>query len=138
MSHFTAAEIAYLTSQPLGRLATVDADGSPNVVPVSYRFNETLDSIDIAGYNMEQSKKYKNILRDGRVAFVVDDVVSLDPYQARAVEIRGQAESAPHPTRTDLSQPGAHLIRIRPTQIISWGVETGPYQRNSRKINEEP
>ena len=34
MSSFTEAEIEYLGGQPLGRLATVGADGRPQVKPV--------------------------------------------------------------------------------------------------------
>ncbi len=41
MSSFTAAEIAYLQSQRLGRLATADLDGQPHVVPVGFRYNLT-------------------------------------------------------------------------------------------------
>jgi pyridoxamine 5'-phosphate oxidase family protein len=39
MNRFTAAEIAYLQSQRLGRLATVNAKGDLHVVPVSFRYN---------------------------------------------------------------------------------------------------
>ena len=38
---FTEDEVAYLKSQPLGRLATVDADGQPDVVPVGFEFDGT-------------------------------------------------------------------------------------------------
>ena len=48
MSHFTPAEIEYLKSQRLGRLATVNSKGEPHVVPVSFRYNAELDTIDTA------------------------------------------------------------------------------------------
>jgi pyridoxamine 5'-phosphate oxidase family protein len=38
---FTEQEIAYLQSQGLGRLATVGADGQPDVVPVAVEFDGT-------------------------------------------------------------------------------------------------
>jgi nitroimidazol reductase NimA-like FMN-containing flavoprotein (pyridoxamine 5'-phosphate oxidase superfamily) len=38
MSVFTTAEIAHLNSRVLCRLATVGADGQPQVVPVSFRY----------------------------------------------------------------------------------------------------
>ena len=38
----TDAEIDYLASQRLGRLATVQADGSPQVKPVGLLFNPQL------------------------------------------------------------------------------------------------
>jgi pyridoxamine 5'-phosphate oxidase family protein len=36
---FTEEEIAYLRSQPLARLATLDRDGQPDVVPVGFEFD---------------------------------------------------------------------------------------------------
>jgi hypothetical protein len=39
VSVFRDAEIAYLGSQRLGRLATVGRDGMPHVVPVAFRYN---------------------------------------------------------------------------------------------------
>ena len=52
MSAFTPAEIAYLQSQRLGRLATVNAAGEPHVVPVAFRYNPELDTIDIGGQSI--------------------------------------------------------------------------------------
>ena len=49
MSVFTAAEVAYLQSQRIGRIATVGPDGQPHVVPVGFRYNPDEDSIDIGG-----------------------------------------------------------------------------------------
>lgn len=40
---FTDEEIAYLRSQPLGRLATLGAGGQPDVVPVAVEFDGTAD-----------------------------------------------------------------------------------------------
>jgi nitroimidazol reductase NimA-like FMN-containing flavoprotein (pyridoxamine 5'-phosphate oxidase superfamily) len=39
MSVFTDAEIEYLESQRLGRLATVGHNGTPHVVPNAFRYN---------------------------------------------------------------------------------------------------
>ena len=38
---FTDEEIAYLNSQPLGRIATVAPDGQPDVSAVTYEFDGT-------------------------------------------------------------------------------------------------
>src|SRR5437879_13701289 len=84
MSKFTAQEIEYLRSQRLGRLATLSAMGEPHVVPVGFRYNAELDTIDIGGHNIGKSKKFRDVARDGRVAFVVDDV--LPPWKPRGVE----------------------------------------------------
>lgn len=101
MSVSTPAEIEYLRSQRLGRLATVNAAGEPHVVPVAFRYNAELDTIDIGGQTLGRSKKFRDVARDGRVAFVVDDV--LPPWQARGVEVRGRRrwrKAAGRSTRT--------------------------------------
>jgi pyridoxamine 5'-phosphate oxidase family protein len=50
---FTYAETAYLASQRLGRLATIQPDGSPQVKPVGFRYNPGLGTIDVTGFNMK-------------------------------------------------------------------------------------
>jgi pyridoxamine 5'-phosphate oxidase family protein len=133
MSAFTAAEIAYLGSQRLGRLATVDVAGAPHVVPVAFRYNPELDAIDIGGHNFGASKKFRDARRDDRVAFVVDDV-QVQPWRARGIEIRGRAEALPEGGKTILPDFADELIRIRPARIVAWGIETDPFQRNSRTV----
>jgi hypothetical protein len=49
MSVFSDAQIEYLGSQRLGRLATVGQDGMPHVVPVAFRYNPDADTIDTGG-----------------------------------------------------------------------------------------
>ena len=56
MSHFTPAEIEYIKSQRLGRLATVNSTGEPHVVPVGFRYNAELDTIDIGGQYCSNQK----------------------------------------------------------------------------------
>jgi pyridoxamine 5'-phosphate oxidase family protein len=46
MSVFTEAEIGYLESNTMGRLATIGADGRPHLVPLTYRFNAAEDAED--------------------------------------------------------------------------------------------
>jgi len=38
---FTDEEIAYLRSQPIARVATLSADGQPDVVPPAFEFDGT-------------------------------------------------------------------------------------------------
>jgi pyridoxamine 5'-phosphate oxidase family protein len=119
---FTEAELAYLDSQPIGRLATVRSDGSPQVSPVGFSYNAEFGTIDIGGFNMSRSQKYKNAAAHEAVAIVIDDLVSRDPWRVRCLEIRGRAEVVPDPGDP---QPGrdSSLIRIHPRRIISFGVE---------------
>lgn len=107
---FTQPELDYLATQRLGRLATVQPDGTLQVNPVGFTYNPDTRTIDIGGYNMTTSRKYRNVAANGRAAFVVDDVPSVDPWRVRCLEIRGRAETV-----------GA-IIRIHPRRIISFGI----------------
>ncbi len=129
MSNFTEKELEFFKSQRLGRLAVVSENGEPHVIPVGFRYNPELDTIDIGGHKMGQSKKYKDVARNNKVAFVVDDV--LPPWQPRGVEIRGIGETLA--TGGEALGSG-ELIRISPKRIVGWGIDTDPYVRNSRKV----
>src|SRR6476646_4209312 len=104
MSVFTPAEIDFLRSQKLGRLATLGADGELHVVPVGYRYNTERDTIDIGGWRFGRSKKFRDAARYGRAAFVVDDAPA--PGQLRGVEIRGAVQVEPTGGE-DAIRPGA-------------------------------
>jgi pyridoxamine 5'-phosphate oxidase family protein len=135
MSVFTPAEIAYLRKQRLGRLATVDANGQPHVVPVGFRYNAALDAIEFGGHGgFARRKKYRDILHNPRVAFVVDDLASVNPWTVQGIEIRGRAEIVPT-GGTELG-PGfdPEMVRIRPKRIISWGIDGSAFQANARSV----
>ena len=121
MSAFTVAELDYLASQRLGRLATVGPDGAPHVVPVSYRYNPATDTIDIGGHELGATKKWRDLGGDPRVAFVVDDV--LPPWRPRLIEVRGEAVRLD--AGGDLLGRGfsGELIRISPRRIIAYGID---------------
>jgi len=135
---FTQAEIAYLESQPLGRLATVQKGGTLQNSPVGFRYNAELDTIDITGHGMGNSQKFRNVIENGRVAFVVDDIASRQPWRIRCVEIRGSAEAIlPAPEVTNPRGRDGSLIRIHPSRIISFGLEesTEPHKLTFNKRN---
>jgi pyridoxamine 5'-phosphate oxidase family protein len=135
MSVFTPAEVAYLHSQRLGRLATAGPDGQPHVVPTGFRYNEALDAIEFGGHGgFAKRKKYRDILRNPRVAFVVDDLASVNPWKVRGIEIRGRAEILP--TGGKELGPGfdPEMIRIRPRRIISWGIDGSAFDANARSV----
>lgn len=118
---FKPHEIAYLRAADLGRLATVQPSGRPQVSPVGFTYNERLQTIDVSGYRMSQSQKFRNIATNDQVAFVVDDIASRDPWRVRCLEIRGTAEQA---TEGD-GQRGldSAIIRITPRRVISFGID---------------
>lgn len=134
MSAFTAAEVAYLQSQRLGRLATVGPDGQPHVVPVGFRYNPELDVIDIGGHDFARRKKYRDVQRNPRVAFVVDDLASTAPWRPRGIEIRGEAEV--RESGGEEIGPGfdPEMFRIRPRRIISWALEGDRPSANARSV----
>jgi pyridoxamine 5'-phosphate oxidase family protein len=117
MSVFTETELRYLAGgRQLARIATVGADGMPHVVPVAFIYNAVRDAIDIGGHELEQTKKFRDVLHSGRAAIVIDDLQSTDPWRPRGIEVRGRAEAIAMPTP---------LIRIHPERIVSWGIEGG-------------
>jgi pyridoxamine 5'-phosphate oxidase family protein len=116
------AELAYLGTQRLGRLATVQPDGTLQVNPVGFRYNHRAGTIDIGGFNMASSRKFRNVADNGRVAFVVDDIASIDPWRVRCLEIRGHAEAIAAPADSAAPIDGA-IIRIHPARIISFGMD---------------
>ena len=124
MSVFSSQEHAYLEQDGhLGRLATIAPDGSPHVVPVGWRYNPELDTVDIGGRDADEfvrTQKFRNVMANPKVGFVVDDV--LPPWRPRCVTIRGRAEAI-----DDTAPDGRRisLIRITPEKVTSWGVPDG-------------
>ncbi|HEX6568145.1 MAG TPA: PPOX class F420-dependent oxidoreductase [Acidimicrobiales bacterium] len=120
---FTRAELEYLRSQPLGRLATVGADGVVQVNPVGFRV--TADgALVIGGRSMAATRKYRNVAETGRAALVVDDLVSRDPWTVRGIEIRGRAE-ATTVDRPPIPGTTTAVIRLHSDTVFTWGIEPG-------------
>lgn len=119
MAAFTQDQIDYLAGQRLGRLASLSPDGWPHVVPVTFCYNAAEDSIDIGGHGFAQRKKFRDVRRDGRVAFVVDDV--LPPWQPRGIEIRGTADVLETGGRTIMDDFDDAMFRIRVSKVVAWG-----------------
>jgi pyridoxamine 5'-phosphate oxidase family protein len=121
-SPLRAGVLAYLASQRLGRLATVDSRGEPQNNPVGFRYNADLGTIDIGGRNMGATRKFRNVSGNPRVAFVVDDIASVQPWRVRCVEIRGRAVAVRDqvPYAPGMSR---ELIRVYPERVISFGLE---------------
>jgi pyridoxamine 5'-phosphate oxidase family protein len=134
---FTEAELDYLRTQPLARLATIQPDGTPQVSPVGFSFNAELGTIDIGGFTMSTSQKYRNVLSNDKVALVVDDLPSTDPWRVRCLEIRGTAQAVPRSPACPEGSDDA-LIRITPKRILSFGVihlDQPPHEMTVSKRN---
>jgi pyridoxamine 5'-phosphate oxidase family protein len=129
---FTDTERAYLQSQPLGRLATVDAGGAPQNNPVGVFLDEETGDVVIGGYAMGATRKFRNVRANAEVALVVDDLVSMDPWTARGLEIRGTAAAL-----SDVDPPvsfmSREIIRITPTWVTAWGLDPDLPGRQTRR-----
>ena len=125
---FTPAEIDYLKSQPLGRLATVSGIGQPDAAPVGFEFDGQY--FYIGGLNLPATRKYKNVAgSNAKVAFVVDDLQSTNPWRPRGIRIYGTAEIVQREGR--LGQ--ADYIRISPQVSWSWAINP-PVAQDRRRM----
>lgn len=123
---FDAAHAEYLRGQRHGTLATISESGSPQNKPVGFRYDAKRGTIDIAGFEMERSAKFRNVAIHPQVAFTVDDVPDPEAGAAgvRFMEVRGTAE------QVAVEEPGIAgtsrwLIRIHPRRLVSYNV-SGP------------
>jgi pyridoxamine 5'-phosphate oxidase family protein len=110
MAVFTDAELEYLSTQPLARIATASATGVPDVAAVGFGVDG--DTLVTGGYDITKTVRYRNLLANPRATIVVDDLASVDPWAPRGVKVRGAA--------TIEEVTGGMRIRIVPEVIWSW------------------
>ena len=126
---FSEKEIEYLKSQRLARIATAatellsEESMQPDVVPVGFDFDG--DYFYVGGMSILKSRKYKNVLKNNKVALVIDDLKTVDPWDPRGIRIHGTADIV---TRKDGYMEGtghseATYIRIKPKKKWSWGID---------------
>ncbi len=104
-------------------------------MPVGFRYNPALDTIDVGGHDFAKRKKFSDVQRNPRVAFVVDDLASVTPWRPRMIEIRGTAEVLA--SGGEQVGPGfdPEMFRIRPRRIVSIGIEGGEnFGFNARSV----
>ena len=119
MTVFTDAEVAYLTSQRMARLATASPTGQPDVAAVTFRLDG--DTIVSGGYDITKTVRYGFLQGNPRAVIVIDDLASVDPWSPRGVKVRGSAAIE--------EAPGGAQIRIVPEVIWSWGINTDAEKR---------
>jgi pyridoxamine 5'-phosphate oxidase family protein len=110
----TRSELNYLTSKRIGRLATVNRNGVPHVVPVMFSIGNQ-DRVVITGEGFEKSYKFKNAKENPRIAFVVDSV-KLSPWSPMGIELRGIANVV-------TLGNGKKGIELIPIKKASWGLD---------------
>lgn len=98
---FSAAELEFLRSQRLCRLASVGPSGWPHVVPVMYTLTEAGDfEFDADGV------KLRNLTAEPRCALVVDA-----GSPKRGVAVQGRAKVI-----------GPERARVTPVSKFAWGL----------------
>ncbi len=127
-------EVEYLKSQRILRIATAAAPATskeeienssiqPDVVPVGFDFDG--EYIYVGGMNIQNSTKFKNVLKNNKIALVVDDLKSVDSWDPRCLKIFGIADIV---TRKggymeDTGHANPTYIRILPKKKWSWGID---------------
>jgi pyridoxamine 5'-phosphate oxidase family protein len=79
------------------------------------------------------TRKFHNVAANGKVAFVIDDIVSFDPCSVRCLEIRGIGEALTDQASANPYMSG-ELIRIHPRRIIRWGMGADGQQGSKRNV----
>lgn len=112
---FTPAEVAYLQSQRLGRIATASpSTGQPDVAAVTFQFDGHV--FFIGGFDIPRTLKYRNVQAGNqRGALVVDDLAPGDGYHPRGVKVHGRLEI--------VEGPRGEVLRLTPLRLWAWGLE---------------
>ncbi len=114
---FTQKETAYVKSQPLARIGTANKKGDPDVAAVAFDFDGQY--FYVSGYILERTHKYRNVLENPKVSFVIDDLETVNPRRPRGIKVRGTADLVDHKGYLGPRK----YIRIKPTHKHSWGIE---------------
>lgn len=142
---FDADELAALQTARVGRLATADEDGRPNVVPICYALVESDDGpVELVtpidekpkAVDLDKLRRVRDIRTNGRVAVIVDRYTE-DWDRLGWIQVRGTAgivapgdESHPAAVaalRERYDQYADHdldhrpVIGIVPGSVRSWG-----------------
>ena len=79
----------------------------------------------VGGMNILRSTKYKNVLKNNKVAIVIDDSKSAEPWDPRGIKVYGTADIVNR--QVGYMEGTGHLnpsyIRVKPDKKWSWGIE---------------
>jgi pyridoxamine 5'-phosphate oxidase family protein len=132
---FSQNEIEYLKSQRLARIATsaISNDGyiQPDVTPVGFDFDG--DYFYVGGMNILKSTKYKNVLKNNKVAIVIDDLKSVDPWDPRTADV--VTRQGGYMDLTGHANPS--YIRISPKKKWNWGIDEPVFVEGRFNVKEQ-
>jgi pyridoxamine 5'-phosphate oxidase family protein len=128
---FSDAELRYLETQQLARVATVSTRGVPEVSPVGFEFDGSYFWIGSRKQELfPKTRRYRNVQAGNvRVSLVIDDVASTIPRGPRGIKVSGVAELLPH----EGAFGRGTYIRIIPLVTASWGIESEDVTKPSVK-----
>jgi PPOX class probable F420-dependent enzyme len=125
---FTTGQRVFLEAQRVGRLATADAAGQPQVVPVCFAYDETriLIPLDTKPKRVPPARlrRVRNILANPRVALVFDRYDDDDWSRLAYLLIEGTASLLP--PEDPAHRRGVLLLRHRYTQYQAMPIDTLP------------
>jgi len=139
---FSPAEREYVAAARVGRLATADERGRPNVVPICYALlaDSLVSPLDEKPKDSDRTalRRVRDIAANPFVAVVVDDY-SANWADLRWVQVRGQAmlvdpgcarhERGVRALREKYDQYADHdidafpLVWVDPGHVRSWGLD---------------
>lgn len=115
---FSEPELAFLRAQRIARIATVALDGQPTVDAVGFSFDGR--RFYVGGRHIQATRKYKNVAAGNtKVSLVIDELKSVQPWQAQGIRVHGEAEAVEGQAHFG---PGLYLA-ITPMVTWSWGIE---------------
>ena len=121
---FADDEVQFIRSQGIARLATLGEGGQPDVVPVAIEFDGVHFWVGGPGESFLSTRKVCNVRAGrGKVALVIDDLPSLDPFIARGIRVYGLADGPLQ--RVGMVGPGLYL-RITPQVSWTWNMAGEP------------
>ncbi len=129
---FSELEINFLKAQRLARIATVAADGQPDVAPVAFEFDG--EYFYIGGRELTGTLKYQNVLRGNfKVALAFDDLESISPWKPRGIKLHGHAEIVRRHGRFGEK----NYLKIAPEVYWSWGISTETYAVKKHTLHKK-
>ena len=79
-------------------------------------------------YDFFKSLKYKNAIKNNKVALVIDDLLTIKPWQPRGIRIYGTSDlvnrQGGYMSYIHKSESQSPYLRIKPTKKWSWGIES--------------
>jgi pyridoxamine 5'-phosphate oxidase family protein len=109
----TPAEREFLARpRGLARIATVDSDGMPHVVPTGWKFDAEKGELLLTGRDVGNTQRVKHLAATPHAAVVIDGIDRSAGWKPWALMMRGHAHY----------DKAIDAVRLTPTAVVSWGI----------------